>query len=161
MWFCTNCCKNELFQKVLKEVRNLLILSNMMIMERICPAIGINPAPLVKDHGSITPVTARKYMRPMKWIYDRPLKTLVNLAHNYPRCAYSGVTREIVTKNTIPTEINYYTLQFGDAVDAKSEETGGVKDKVTRNDAYIVGDKLIMIPPFDTNMVCSKVGQRQ
>ena len=26
MWFCTNCCKNSLFQMVLEEVRNLPIL---------------------------------------------------------------------------------------------------------------------------------------
>ena len=134
MWFCANCCKNELFQKVLKEVRTLPVLSNMMIMERICPAIGLNPVPLVKDHGSMTPLTAKEYMRPMKWIYDRPLKTLVSLAHNYrAEVPIQASQVEIVTKNTIPTvEINYYTLQFGDAVDAKSEDTGGMKDKVTQ-----------------------------
>ena len=45
MWYCTNCCKNPLFQKVLKEIRDLPILSNMIIMERLCPAIGVNPVP--------------------------------------------------------------------------------------------------------------------
>ena len=47
--------------------------------------------------------------------------------------------------------MEYYTLQFGDAVDAKSDDTGGAPDKVTRDDATIVGDKLFIIPPFDSN----------
>ena len=57
MWFCTNCCKNPLFTKVLAEVRNLPILSNMMIMERICPAFGVCPVPYVKKSGIMSPNT--------------------------------------------------------------------------------------------------------
>ena len=30
-------------------------------------------------------------------------------------------------------------------------DTGGAPDKVTRDDATIVGDKLFIIPPFDSN----------
>ena len=48
-------------------------------------------------------------------------------------------------------EMEYYTLQFGHAVDSKSEDTGGAPDKVTRDDATIIGDKLFIIPPFDSN----------
>ena len=92
-------------------------------------------------------------MRPMKWIYDRPLNTLVKQAHNcradVPIKAGSAT---IVNTYTIPTmEIEYYTLQFGDAVEARSEDTGGAPDKVTRDDVVIIGDKLIIIPPFDSN----------
>ena len=47
MWFCTNCCRNPLFVKVLEEVRNLPILSNMTIMQRLCPAFGVCPVPFV------------------------------------------------------------------------------------------------------------------
>ena len=58
----------------------------------------------------------------------------------------------IVNTYSIPTmEIEYYTLQFGDAVDAKSEDAGGLPDKVMRDEATIVGDKLFIIPPFDSN----------
>ena len=48
------------------------------------PAIGVNPIPRVKDYSStILPTTAKKLLRPMKWVYDRPLTTLVRQAHNY------------------------------------------------------------------------------
>ena len=84
MWYCTNCCRNPLFQQVLKEIRDLPILSNMIIMERLCPAIGVSPIPRVKDYGTtILPTNAKKLLRPMKWVYDRPLTTLVRQAHNY------------------------------------------------------------------------------
>ena len=43
----------QLLQEWVKEVM-LPVLSNMVILERICPAIGINPVPLVKDHGTIS-----------------------------------------------------------------------------------------------------------
>ena len=48
-------------------------------------------------------------------------------------------------------EVEYCTIQFGDAVDAKTEDTGGVPDKVTRDDVALIGDRLIIIPPFDSN----------
>ena len=84
MWYCTNCCRNPLFQQVLNEIRDLPILSNMIIMERLCPAIGVNPIPRVKDYSAtILPNTAKKLLRPMKWVYDRPLTTLVRQARNY------------------------------------------------------------------------------
>ena len=41
MWFCTNCCRNTLFMRVLEEVRDLPILSNMTILERLCPEMGV------------------------------------------------------------------------------------------------------------------------
>ena len=154
MWYCTNCCRNHLFQQVLKETRNLPILSNMIIMERLCPAIGVNPILRVKDYSAtILPNTAKKLLRPMKWVYDRPLTTLVRQAHNYRAdVPIKAGAATVVNTYPIPTmEIEHYTLQFGDAVDAKSEETGGAPDKVTRDDATIVGDKLFIIPPFDSN----------
>ena len=61
---------------------------------------------------------------------------VVKQAHNYRADVpiKAGATT-IVDVYTIPTvEIDYYTLQFGDAVDAKSDETGGAPDKVSRND---------------------------
>ena len=154
MWYCTNCCRNPLFQQVLREIKDLPILSNMIIMERLCPAIGVNPIPRVRDYSAtILPTNAKKLMRPMKWVYDRPLNMVVKQAHNYRADVpiKAGATT-IVDVYTIPTvEIDYYTLQFGDAVDAKSDETGGAPDKVSRNDARIVVDKLCIIPPFSSN----------
>ena len=76
MWFCTNCCKNKLFQQVLEEVRNLPILSNMTIMERLCPAIGVCPVPYTRESGVVNPDNAGEFLRPMKWIYDRPASEL-------------------------------------------------------------------------------------
>ena len=154
MWYCTNCCRNPLFQQVLKEIRDLPILSNMIIMERLCPAIGVNPIPRVKDYSAtILPNTAKKLLRPMKWAYDRPLTTLVRQAHNYRAdVPIKAGPATVVNTYPIPTmEIEYYTLQFGDAVGAKSEDTGGAPDKVTRDDATIIGEKLFIIPPFDSN----------
>ena len=79
---------------------------------------------------------------------------VVRQAHNYRAdVPIKAGTTTVVNVFTIPTvEIDYYTLQFGDAVDAKSDETGGSPDKVTRNDARIVVDKLCIIPPFDSNV---------
>ena len=37
------------------EVRDLPVLSNMTIMERICPAFGVCPVPFVKNSGAVTP----------------------------------------------------------------------------------------------------------
>ena len=71
-------------------------------------------------------------MRPMKWIYDRPLNTLVKQGHNY-RADVPIKAGPATVVNTYPTptmEIEYYTLQFGDAVDARAEDTGGAVDKV-------------------------------
>ena len=154
MWYCTNCCRNPLFQQVLREIRDLPILSNMIIMERLCPAIGVNPIPRVRDYSAtILPTNAKKLMRPMKWVYDRPLNMVVKQAHNYRAdVPIKAGTATVVNTSSIPTvEIDYYTLQFGDAVDAKLDETGGAPDKVTRDDAMIVVDKLYIIPPFDPN----------
>ena len=153
MWYCTNCCRNPLFQQVLKEIRDLPILSNLIIMERLCPAIGVNPIPRVRDYSStILPNNAKKLLRPMKWVYDRPLNTVVTQDHNYRAdVPIKAGTTTVVDVYTIPTvEIDYYTLQFGDAVDAKSDETGGLPDEVTRDDARIVIDRLCIIPPFDS-----------
>ena len=155
MWYCTNCYRNSLFQKVLKEIKDIPILSNMIIMERLCPAIGVNPVPRVKDiSATILPTNAKRLLRPMKWVYDRPLNTVVRQAHTYRAdVPVKAGPATIVNTYTIPTlEIEYYTLQFGDAVDAKSTETGGAPDKVTRDDATIVVDKLYIIPPFDSNV---------
>ena len=74
IWYCTNCCRNPLLQQVLKEIRDVPILSNIVIMERLCPAIGVDPIPRVQDHSStILPTNAKKLLRPMKWEYDRSL----------------------------------------------------------------------------------------
>ena len=154
MWYCTNCCRNPLFQQVLKEIRDLPILSNMVIMERLCPAIGVDPIPRVQEHSStILPTNAKRLLRPMKWVYDRSLSTIVRQSHNYRAdVPIKASPATIVNTYIIPTmEIEYYTLQFGDAVDAKSDTTGGAIDKVTRDDAMIVGDRLFIIPPFDSN----------
>ena len=83
MWFCTNCCRNQLFTKVLAEVRNLPILSNMTIMERLCPAFGVCPIPFVKNSGVVDPNTAKEFMQPMKWIYDHPAQVVHEYAHKY------------------------------------------------------------------------------
>ena len=85
MWFCTNCCRNTLFTRVLEEVRNLPILSNMTIMERLCPAIGVCvcPVPFTRNAGVVDPDNAREYMQPMKWMYDRPAKVLRDYAMKY------------------------------------------------------------------------------
>ena len=83
MWFCTNCCKNPLFNKVLAEVRNIPILSNMTIMERICPAFGVCPVPYVKNAGIVTPDTAKEFLQPMKWMYDPPAHVVHEYAHRY------------------------------------------------------------------------------
>ena len=126
----------------------------MIIMERLCPAIGVNPIPRVKDYSSaILPTNAKKMLRPMKWVYDRPLTTVVRQAHNYKAdVPIKAGPATVVNTYIIPTlELDYYTLQFGDAVDAKSNSTGGAPDKVTREDAMIVGDRLFIIPPFDSN----------
>ena len=129
---CGDCCRNPLFQQVLKEIRDLPVLSN--IMERLCPAIGVNPVPRVQDHSAtILPTNAMRQSH--NYRADVPIK---------------AATATIVNTYIIPTmEVEYYTLQFGDAVDAKSETTGGATDKVVRDDAMIVEDKLFIIPPLD------------
>ena len=123
MWYCTNCCRNPLFQQVLKEIRDLPVLSNMIIMERLCPAIGVNPIPRVKDYSAtILPNTAKKLLRPMKWVYDRPLTTLVRQAHNY--------------RADVPIKAGPATV------------------------VTIIGDKLFIIPPFDSNAGVLEVEER-
>ena len=126
----------------------------MVVMERLWPAIGADPTPRVQDHSStILPTNAKRLLRPMKWVYDRSLSTIVRQSHNYRAdVPIKASPATIVNTHIIPTmEIEYYTLEFGDAVDAKSDTTGGATDKVTRDDAMIVGDKLFIIPPFDSN----------
>ena len=81
MSFCTNCCRNSLFVRVLEEVRNLPVLSNMTIMERICPAFGVCPVPFVKNSGAVTPDTAKEFMQPMKWMHERPAPVVHEYAH--------------------------------------------------------------------------------
>ena len=83
MWFCTNCCKNKLFKQVLEDVRNLPILSNMTIMERLCPAFGVCPVPFTRNSGVVNPDNAREFLQPMKWIYDRPASEVHDHAVKY------------------------------------------------------------------------------
>ena len=67
-WFCTNCCKNELFQKMLKEVRTLPVLSNMVIVGK-------------RDRRARCP----KLLEP-KWAADGCISTLcchINLVHSH------------------------------------------------------------------------------
>ena len=63
MWFCTNCCKNPLFKRVLEEVRNLPILSNMTIMERLCAAFGVYSVPYTRNSGVVDPDNAKEFLR--------------------------------------------------------------------------------------------------
>ena len=103
MWYCTNCCRNALFQQVLKEIRDLPILSNVILVERLCPAIGVNPIPRFKDYSTtVLPNNAKKLLRPMKWVYDRSLTTLVRQAHNY--------RADVPIKAGAATVVNTYTI---------------------------------------------------
>ena len=85
-------------------------------MERLCPALGVNSVSRVKEHGSILPTTAKKLMRPMKWVYDRPLTTLVQ-AHNYRAdVPIKATSVTVVQTNPIPTMEIEYTIQFGEGL---------------------------------------------
>ena len=101
MWFCTSCCRNTLFVQVLKDVQNLPILSNMMIIERICLALEVCPVPLVKVGGPVTPTTSKDFLRPMKWMYDRPAEQLQKYAHNYRSDIPLRASEAVISTDTI------------------------------------------------------------
>ena len=152
MWFCTNCCRNSLFIKVLDEVRKLPILSNMTIMERLCPAFGVCPVPFTRNAGAVDPDTAKEYMQPMKWIYDRPAKVLHEYAQKYARKYRVDipirVTELKVSADLIVPglKVDLYTMNFADA----SERPGG-EDMVVRADGWTVGNHLWIIPPCEND----------
>ena len=148
MWFCTNCCKNSLFQVVLEEVRNLPILSNMMIMERLCPAIGVCPVPFTRNAGVVDPDNAKEYLQPMKWVYDRPAKVLHEYAQKYRVDIPIKVTELKVSAELIvpALKVDLYTMNFGDAADR-----AGWEDTLVRSDGWTIGNHLWIIPPCEND----------
>ena len=84
-----NVVLHQLLQRILylsrywQEARSLPILSNMTIMERLCPAFGVCPVPFVKNSGVLNPNTAKEFLQPMKWIYDRPAQAVHEYAQKY------------------------------------------------------------------------------
>ena len=145
MWFCTNCCKNPLFKQVLEEVRNLPILSNMTIMERLCPAFGVCPVPYTRNSGVVNPENANELLRPMKWMYDRPASALHDQAIKYRVDIPIKVSQlRISADQIVPAlTVNLYTINFGEATDSKTE------GMVYRPDGWTVGNHLWIIPPCD------------
>ena len=152
MWFCTNCCRNTLFTRVLEEVRNLPILSdlsNMTIMERLCPAIGVCPVPFARNAGVVDPDNAREYMQPMKWMYDRPAKVLHEYAQKYRVDIPIRITELKVSADLIvpALKVDLYTMNFGDAADRP-----GWEDTLVRADGWTIGNHLWIIPPCENDM---------
>ena len=145
MWFCTNCYKHPLFIKVLEEVRNLPILSNMTIMERLCPAFGVCPVPFVKNSGVVNPDAAKEFLQLMKWIYDRPAQAVHDYAQRYRsdipiRTTELTISAELVVPGL---KVDLYTLNFGDAAEIKTGE-----EIVAWSDGWTV-NHLWIIPPCD------------
>ena len=148
MWFCTNCCKNPLFMKVLAEVRNLPILSNMTIMERICPAFGVCPVPFVKNSGVVNPNTAKEFMQPMKWMCDRPAHVVHEYAHKYRSDIPLRTAEPTVSADQIvpALRVDLFTMNFGDAADGRASE-----EFVERTNGWTIGNHLWVIAPCDTD----------
>ena len=124
MWFCTNCCKNPLFNKILDEVRNLPILSNMTIMERLCPAFRVCPVPFTRNSGVVDPDTAREYLQPMKWMYDRPAKVVHDYAQKHRvdipiRTTELKVSADLIVPGL---KVDLYTMNFGDATEKMEKQ---------------------------------------
>ena len=148
MWFCTNCCRNTLFTRVLEEVRNLPILSNMTIMERLCPAFGVCPVPFTRTAGVVDPDNAKEYMQPMKWVYDRPAKVLHEYAQKYRvdipiRTTELKVSAELI----VPAlKVDLYIMNFGDAADRP-----GWEDTLVCADGWTIGNHLWIIPPCEND----------
>ena len=119
MWFCTNCCKNTLFKQVLEEVRNLPILSNMTIMERLCPAFGVCPVPYTRNSGVVNPDNAKEFLQPMKWIYDRSVSGVHDQAIKYRADIPIKVSDMRMSEEQIVPALTVllYTINFGEAVD--------------------------------------------
>ena len=152
MWFCTNCCKNPLFKRVLEEVRNLPILSNMTIMERLCPAFGVCPVPYTRNAGIVNPDNAKELLQPMKWMYDRPASVIHEQAIKY-RADIPIKTSELrlSAEQIVPAfTINLYTINFGEAADSKTE------GMVFRPDGWTIGNHLWSIPPCDEENLMRK-----
>ena len=145
MWFCTNCCKNPLFKHVLEEVRNLPILSNMTIMERLCPAFGVCPIPYTRNSGEVNPDNAKELLRPMKWIYDRSASVLHDQAIKYRADIPIKVSEmRMSAEQIVPVlSVLLYSINFGEAADSKTE------GMVYRPDGWTIGNQLWIIPPCE------------
>ena len=152
MWFCTNCCKNKLFKQVLEDVRNLPILSNMTIMERLCPAIGVCPVPYTRDSGVVNPDNAGEFLRPMKWIYDRPASDLHEHAIKYRVDTPIKISDLRLSEDKIVPSftILLYTINFGEATDSKTE------GMVYRPDGWTIGNQLYIVPAYEDNDTLKK-----
>ena len=145
MWFCTNCCKNPLFKQVLEEVRNLPILSNMTIMERLCPAFGVCPVPYTRNSGVVDPDNAKEFLRPMKWVYDRPASAFQDQAIKYRSDIPIKVSDLRMSADQIVPALSVllYTINFGEAADSKTE------GMVYRPDGWTIGNQLWIVPPCE------------
>ena len=113
-------------------------------MERICPAFGVCPVPLVKKGAQVTPNTAPDFLRPMKWMYDRPAEQVHDYAHKYRSDVTIKASEAVISNEAIvPTlKIDYYTLNFREATDSKSSE-----EIIKRAGAWTVGNYFTIIPP--------------
>ena len=145
MWLCTNCCKNKLFKQVLEDVRNLPILSNMTIMERLCPAFGVCPVPFTRDSGVVNPDNAKEFLQPMKWIYDRPASELHDQAIKYRADTPIKISdMRLSDAQIVPAlTVLLYTINFGEATDSKTE------GMVYRPDGWTIGNQLWIVPPCE------------
>ena len=94
------------------------------------------------------PDTAKEYMQPMKWIYDRPAKVLHEYAQRYRVDIPIRVTELKVSADLIVPglRVDLYTMNFGDA-----SEKPGVEDMVVRADGWTVGNHLWIIPPCEND----------
>ena len=142
-----NCCKNKLFKQVLEDVRNLPILSNMTIMERLCPAIGVCPVPFTRESGIVNPDNAGEFLRPMKWVYDRPASEVHEHAIKYRADTPIKISDlRVSADHKVPSfTVLLYTINFGEATDSKTE------GMVYRPDGWTIGNQLYIVPPYEDN----------
>ena len=83
LWFAKNMGTHPVFVEVLERVLATPIYTNMAMLHRMCPAIGLTPIPAVhpSEIGKVVDWTsAKKHTQSTHWIYQRGMDQLQEAA---------------------------------------------------------------------------------
>ena len=96
----------------------------------------------------VSPNTAKEYLQPMKWIYDRPAQAVHNYAQKYRSDIPIRTTELMQSAELIVPgfRVDLYTLNFGEAAELKAGE-----EILSRADGWTIGNHLWIIPPCDND----------